>query len=135
MLDDNIIIRGNLVEDLSLNHTRSEPPTPVVNMRVARNFAPRPDGTRPDTIFFQVEVWNELAENIQHLRKGARVIVTGRIITKSRTVDGHTYHDMVVRADDVGVSARWNPVFSGYQPVDSSDPLTEEDLSDEDETF
>lgn len=128
MLDDTIIIRGNLVEDLTLNHTQSG--IAVTNLRVARNFAPRPDGSRPDTIFFKVEAWNELAENTAHLTKGTRVIVTGRIITKSRTVDGHTYHDMVVRADDVGVSARWNPAYSGYASNEDQS-LTSEDLSDE----
>jgi single-strand DNA-binding protein len=52
--------------------------------------------------------WGDLAENTQSLKKGTRVIVTGRLRQRSwETENGDKRSVVEVQADEIGPSLRW----------------------------
>ena len=81
-----ITIIGNLTNDPELRWTQSG--APVADFTVAstpRSFD-RQSGEWKDgeTLFMRCSVWREMAENVgESLRKGMRVIVTGRLVQRS----------------------------------------------------
>ena len=62
-----------------------------------------------DTLFVRVNAWRALAENaVDSLRKGTRVVVTGRLRQTTWTADDGTQRTgLEIDADDIGVSLRW----------------------------
>jgi single-strand DNA-binding protein len=62
-----------------------------------------------DTLFIRVNAWRAMAENASDsLRKGVRVVVTGRLRQTSWTGDdGAQRTGLEIDADDIGVSLRW----------------------------
>lgn len=62
-----------------------------------------------DTLFVRVNAWRAMAENAaDSLRKGTRVIVTGRLRQTTWTADDGTQRTgLEIDADDIGVSLRW----------------------------
>lgn len=108
-----ITLMGNLTEAPTLRKTKTG--KSVTNLSVARNYPRNEDGSQRPTDFFEVVVWEHLAEHVMDLPKGARVIVVGRYQAHSWTGrDGTVHHDFRIVATDVGASARWNPVFSAH---------------------
>lgn len=61
------------------------------------------------TSWLKVEAWEELAENLVNtIAKGDRVLVTGRIkVNEYVTKAGEQKSEMVLVADEAGVSLRW----------------------------
>jgi single-strand DNA-binding protein len=105
------IIVGNLTADPELRFTPSG--QPVASLRVAvnkrvQNQQTREWETRTDG-FFDVSAWRDLAENVaETLRKGDRVLVTGRLT--SRTYDdseGKKRTAWEIEADEVCPSLRF----------------------------
>lgn len=117
MRDDQIVLRGNLTATPTLRYTNTTGKA-VVNLRVARNYPRDPQtGQQRPADFFDVEVWEDMAEHVAHLPKGCRVIIIGRFKADTWTSqDGTVNRGFRIVAEDVGPSARWNPVFSGYSP-------------------
>ncbi len=111
MAGDTIItIIGNLTADPELRFTPSG--AAVADFTVAstprtfdRNANEWKDG---DTLFMRCSVWREQAENVaESLRKGTRVIVSGRLTQRSyETREGQTRTVVEMQADEVGVSLR-----------------------------
>jgi len=133
MRDDQIILAGNLTATPVLRYTKTSNKA-VVNLRVARNYPRDDQGNQRPAEFFDVEVWENQAEHVAHLPKGSRVIIVGRFKADNWTSeDGTVHHGFRIVADEVGASARWNPVFSGYSPnVSASNEVEQLELTDED---
>lgn len=132
MRDDQITLAGNLTATPVLRHTKTSGKA-VVNLRVARNYPRDDQGNQRPAEFFDVEVWEDMAEHVAHLPKGSRVIIIGRFKADSWTSeDGTVHHGFRIVADEIGPSARWNPVFSGYSPNVSQPSNGQLVLSDED---
>lgn len=109
--DTPITIIGNLTDDPELQFTQSG--TPVASLRVAstprvydRNSGQYVDG---EAMFITCNVWREMAENVANsCAKGARVIVTGKLVQRSfddREGNRRTVYE--VNADEVGPSLRF----------------------------
>ncbi|MGI8574522.1 MAG: single-stranded DNA-binding protein [Egibacteraceae bacterium] len=112
MANDNIItIVGNLADDPELRYTPNG--VAVCNTRVAVNqrfFNKETNGwdERLDG-FFTCNVWRDMAENVaESLSKGTRVLVTGRLRSRSyEDRDGNTRWVTEIEADEVCPSLRW----------------------------
>ena len=105
-----ITIIGNLTNDPELRWTQSG--APVADFTVAstpRSFD-RQSGEWKDgeTLFMRCSVWREMAENVgESLRKGMRVIVTGRLVQRSfETREGERRTVVELQVDEVGPSLR-----------------------------
>jgi len=109
---DNVItITGNLADDPELRFTPNG--VAVTSVRVAVNqrrfnretnsWDERLDG------FFTCNVWRDQAENVaSSLTKGARVVVTGRLRSRSyEDREGQTRWVTEIEADEICPSLRW----------------------------
>ena len=125
-VENQISIIGNLTDDPELRFTPNG--VAVANMRVAVNRRKRnpQTGEWDDQLdgFFTVNVWREMAENIaDSLEKGARVVVMGRLRSRSyEDREGQTRWVTEIEADEVCPSLRFarakvtrNPRGSGSQ--------------------
>lgn len=110
--ETNITLIGNLTADPELRFTPSG--AAVANFTVAstpRNFD-RTSGEWKDgeTMFLNCSVWRQAAENVaESLTKGTRVIVSGRLKTRSyETRDGERRTVFEVEVDEVGPSLKYS---------------------------
>ena len=84
--DTQITVVGNLTADPELRFTPSG--APVANFTVActpRTFdKTRSEWVDGDSMFLNCSVWRQAAENVaESLTKGMRVVVTGRLVSRS----------------------------------------------------
>lgn len=106
-----VTVVGNLTADPELRFTPSG--QAVASFTVATNprrFDKKTGGwVDDDPAFFRCSLWREAAENVtESLRKGMRVIVTGRLVQRSYTTrEGDKRTTMEVQAEEVGPSLRW----------------------------
>jgi single-strand DNA-binding protein len=109
--ENQITIVGNLADDPELRYTPSG--TAVTNVRVAVNRRRRDPQTNEWTDeldgFFTCNVWRDQAENVaESLTKGARVLVTGRLRSRSyEDREGQTRWVTEIEADEICPSLRW----------------------------
>ena len=108
--DTPITVVGNLTGDPELRFIQSG--AAVVNFTVAstprtfdRNANEFKDG---DTLFLRCSLWREAAENVaESLTKGMRVIVSGRLVSRSWETNGEKRTVNEIQVDEVGPSLRY----------------------------
>ena len=106
-----VTVVGNLTADPELRFTPAG--QAVASFTVAtnpRHFDKQTGGwVDDDPAFFRCSLWREAAENVtESLRKGIRVIVTGRLVQRSYTTrEGENRTVVEVQAEEVGPSLRW----------------------------
>ena len=95
MLNKYICI-GNLVKDPDLIEVKND--NKVCKFPIAINDPIK----KSEVVFMDVECWNKTAENcIKFLKKGAKALVEGRIVTSSWKKNGETKTRFFIRADSV----------------------------------
>jgi single-strand DNA-binding protein len=105
-----ITLVGNLVDDPELRFTPSG--AAVANFRLAstpRSFDRQANEWKDgDTLFLTANVWRQAAENVaESLQRGMRVIVTGRLKSRSyETREGERRTVFEIDVDEVGPSLR-----------------------------
>lgn len=105
-----ITVVGNLTGDPELRFIQSG--AAVVNFTVAstpRTFDRQANEWKDgETLFMRCSLWREAAENVaESLTKGMRVIVTGRLVSRSWEANGEKRTVMEVQVDEVGPSLRY----------------------------
>ena len=106
MNETSITVAGNLVDDPELHFTTAG--TAVARFRVAST--PRYQDQRGqwkdgDTLFLTCNAWRQLGENAaESLRKGMRVLVSGRLTQRSYDSENGKRTMYEVEADDVAPS-------------------------------
>jgi single-strand DNA-binding protein len=109
MADTGVQIVGNLTDDPELRYTPAG--APVASFRLAVTARVREGDTWRDgeTSYFRCNAWRDLAEHVaESLTKGTRVIVVGRLKTRSwETPEGERRSVTEIEADAVGPSLRW----------------------------
>ncbi|WP_435201405.1 single-stranded DNA-binding protein [Janibacter sp. GS2] len=107
-----ITVVGNLTADPELRFTPSG--AAVANFTVAstpRTFDRQTNEWKDaETLFMRCSVWREAAENVaESLTRGARVVVTGRLVSRSweDKETGQKRSVMEMQADEVGPSLRY----------------------------
>lgn len=105
-----ITVIGNLVADPELRFTPSG--SAVANFTIAstpRNFNRQTNEWEDgETLFLRAAVWREAAENVaESLTKGMRVIVTGRLKSRSyETKEGEKRTVIDLEVDEIGPSLK-----------------------------
>jgi single-strand DNA-binding protein len=105
-----ITMVGNLVDDPDLRFTPSG--AAVANFRIAstpRTFDKQTNEWKDgDTLFLSCSVWRQAAENVaESLQRGMRVIVTGRLKSRSyETREGEKRTVFEIDVDEVGPSLK-----------------------------
>lgn len=105
-----ITIIGNLTGDPELRFIQSG--AAVVNFTVAstpRTFDKQANEWKDgETLFMRCSLWREAAENVaESLTKGMRVIVTGRLVSRSYEANGEKRNVTELQVDEVGPSLRY----------------------------
>ena len=106
-----LTVVGNLTSDPELRFTPNG--AAVANFTVAstpRQFDRQTNEWKDgETLFMRCSVWREAAENAaESLTRGARVIVTGRLVSRSwETKEGEKRTVMEMQVDEVGPSLRY----------------------------
>ena len=109
--DVNITVVGNVVADPELRFTSTG--AAVATFRVAstprRYDSQSSQWVNGEVLFLTCNVWRQVAENIaETLTKGMRVIVTGRLRSRSYdTQNGDRRTVMELEVDEVGPSLRY----------------------------
>ena len=109
--ETNITIVGNLTADPELRFTPNG--AAVANFTVAstpRTFDRQANEFKDgETLFMRCSVWREAAEHAtESLHRGDRVIVTGRLVSRSwQTPEGDNRTVMEMQVDEVGPSLRY----------------------------
>lgn len=109
MSDTTITVVGNLTADPELRFISSG--AAVANFTVAstprvfnRQTNQWDDG---QTLFLRCSLWRDAAENVtESLTKGMRVIVVGRLVSRSWEANGETRTALEVQVDEIGPSLR-----------------------------
>jgi len=106
---NNITIVGNITRDPELRYTPSGQANVRLGVAVNRKWQDRNSGEwQEQTSFFDVIAWREMAENVnESLKKGARVIVTGRLEQRSWEQEGNKRSVVEIIADEIAPSLRW----------------------------
>lgn len=110
MFTNEIIIAGNLVDEVTLRYTPAG--HTVAQFRVASTPRYQDKATGEwkdgDGVFLTCVVWRQMAEHVaETLLKGMRVLVVGRVRQRSyETSDGEQRTVYEVEVDDVGPSLR-----------------------------
>ena len=110
MAGNNITIVGNITRDPELRFTPSGQANARLGVAVNRRWQDRGSGEWQEaTSFFDVICWRELAENVaESLKRGARVVVTGRLEQRTYEREGGEKRSVVeIIADEVAPSLRW----------------------------
>ncbi len=107
--DNTVTLVGNITDDPELRFTPSG--AAVANFTVAVNRRVRNGDRWEDKLdgFFRCNVWADQAENAaESLQKGTRVLVTGRLQTRSwENSEGQKRSVTEVEVDNVGPSLQW----------------------------
>ena len=109
MAGNNITIVGNVTRDPELRFTPSGQANARLGVAVNRRWQDRNSGEWQEaTSFFDVVCWREMAENAaQSLKKGTRVLVSGRLEQRSWEKEGEKRTAVEIIADEIGPSLRW----------------------------
>lgn len=108
--DTLITVVGNLTGDPELRFIQSG--AAVVNFTVAstpRSFDRQSNEWKDgETLFMRCSLWREAAENVaESLTKGMRVIVTGRLVSRSWEANGEKRTVNEIQVEEVGPSLRY----------------------------
>jgi single-strand DNA-binding protein len=96
-----VMLIGNLGKDPEMSYTANGNALTRFPMAVSRSYSSE-EGRREETEWFNVVAWNRLAETLsQHLQKGRKVYVEGRLSTRTYERDGQKRYFTEVVATQV----------------------------------
>jgi single-strand DNA-binding protein len=143
-----VLIIGRLGKDPELRYTGSGSPVTTFTVAAGRQWKDSNGEQRDETEWFSIVVWNKLAEICnQHLSKGSRVYIEGRLQTRSweDPQTGQTrYRTEVVANDMIILDNRpsresagddFEPPRSGHGRSNDRGYSTTGDIGDEDIPF
>ena len=110
---NSITVVGNITRDPEMRFTPSGVSKVTFGVACNRSWQNRQTNEwEEQTSFFNVVCWRELADNVgASLKKGTRVVVTGRLEQRSwETEQGEKRSVVEVVADEIGPSLRWATV-------------------------
>ena len=104
-----ITVVGNLTADPELRFTKSGKAVASLNVAESTRVKEGDTWKDGDTTYWRVTAWDGLAEHIgDSLQKGLRVIVTGRVASRTyETREGEKRTVYEISADAVGPDLKW----------------------------
>lgn len=111
MPDNTITIVGNLTQDPEMRYTPNGVAMVRITVAVNRRRFNRDTNTWEDSeaSYFDATCWRDLAENVsESLRKGTRVMITGRLEQRRwETQEGERRSKVEIQVDEIGPSLKW----------------------------
>ncbi|GII87096.1 single-stranded DNA-binding protein [Sphaerisporangium siamense] len=105
-----ITLAGRLASDPEMKFTQSGKAITRFTVVTSRRRKNGDQWEDADTTFWTCTAWDQLAEQIvEHLRKGAAVVVTGQAYQNNWEKDGEKHSRIEVRVDSAGPNLRWPP--------------------------
>ena len=107
---NSITVVGNITRDPEMRFTASGVSTVTFGVAVNRSWRNQQTNEWEErTSFFNIVCWRELADNVgASLKKGTRVVVTGRLEQRSwETEQGDKRSIVEITADDIAASLRF----------------------------
>lgn len=100
---------GNVTKDPEIRYTASGTAVCSISLATNRSYK-QGEEWKTETEFHNVTLWARLAENAnERLRKGTKVLITGRLQTRSREdKDGVKKYKTEIVADDMILIDRYN---------------------------
>lgn len=96
-------ILGNLTRDPEVRYTQSGKAVATFNVAATNTFTSSDGETKEQTAFINCVTWGKTGEAVGNCKKGERLLVNGRIQTRSYdTKDGQKRYVTEVVADFVG---------------------------------
>ena len=96
-------ILGNLTRDPEVRYTQSGKAVATFNVAATNTFTSSDGETKEQTAFINCVAWGKTGESVGNCKKGERLLVNGRIQTRSYdTQDGQKRYVTEVVADFVG---------------------------------
>ncbi len=103
-----VTLIGNLTREPEMRFTPSGAGQAILGLAVSRRYQDKSGEWKEESGFYNIVCWRDLAENVQSLSKGTRVIVTGSLQWRQwQTEAGEKKTVIEVLADEVGPSLRW----------------------------
>ena len=139
-----VMVIGRLGKDPEMRYTAGGSPVTTFSVAAGRQWKDGGGEAREETEWFNVVTWNKLAEICnEHLRKGSRVYIEGRLQTRQwQDQEGQTrYRTEVIASDMIMLDSRGAREGAGYDDFDqrpsarSTAPREAPDIGDEDIPF
>jgi single-strand DNA-binding protein len=139
-----VMVIGRLGKDPEMRYTAGGSPVTTFSVAAGRQWKDGSGEAREETEWFGVVTWNKLAEICnEHLRKGSRVYIEGRLQTRQwQDQEGQTrYRTEVIASDMIMLDSRGARESAGYDeydqrpPTRGSVPREAPDIGDEDIPF
>ena len=108
-IENSVTLIGNLTRDPEMRFTPSGAGQAILGLAVSRRYQDKNGEWKEESGFYNIVCWRDLAENVQSLSKGTRVIVTGRLQWRQYQPEGSDKKTTVIEvlADEVGPSLKW----------------------------
>lgn len=128
-----VALAGRMVQDPEFRITDSGTARLTARIAVNRAWRDRNDEWQEDTSFFNIVLWNRLAERLSdRLRKGSPVFVSGRLRSYSWRDDDENPHYLVeIQARSLQILER---LADGANGADAEDIDVEGDAEEAEET-
>jgi single-strand DNA-binding protein len=112
-----VTVIGNLTKDPELRFTKGGDAVAAFTVAVNERIKDGNDWKDGDPSFYEIKAWRNLGEQAaEHLTKGTRVIVSGKMkIDRYEANDGSQRQSTVITADEIGSSIRFKEI--GSRPV------------------
>jgi single-strand DNA-binding protein len=129
-----VTVAGRLVQDPEFRITDNGTARLTSRIAVNRAYRDRNDEWQEETSFFNIVIWNQLAERLaDRLKKGTPVFLSGRLRSASWRDDDETPHYLVeIQARSLQVLERISENTNGTAPDDVTPDLTDDDQTDDD---
>lgn len=112
MIESVLTVAGNLTGDPELRQTQQGKSVCSFSLAVNSRTRQGNDWVDGEPTFYRCTAWEELAEHVaQSLRKGHRVLIHGRLKTRTwQTNEGVDKLDLDLTIDEIGPSLQWATV-------------------------
>jgi single-strand DNA-binding protein len=129
-----VALAGRLVDDPEFRITDSGTARLTVRIAVNRSYRDRNDDWQEETSFFNVVIWNQLAERLaDRLKKGTPVFLSGRLRSASWRDDDENPHYLVeIQARSLQILQRSSVGANGaIEPDQTADGEAETEQDEE----
>ena len=129
-----VTLIGNTTADPNLSFTGKGDAVATVTVAVNDRVKEGDQWVDGEPTFYRVTAWRKMGEQAaEHIRKGERVIVTGKLKAKNYTTkEGESRLSLEVTADEIGKSIKFEKITGSKpkspQPFDSDPWATETSL-------
>jgi single-strand DNA-binding protein len=123
-----VLLIGHLGRDPETRTTPSGRPVTTFSLATSRSWHSQDGGRHDETEWFNIVAWGSLAEICQqHLRKGQRVFVEGRLQTRRwDDADGHQHQSVEIVAREMIMlgEAKEPPALAGELELEDDQPAS-----------